>query len=71
MNNNYDVERIAKFKQWIRNRFLSEVDVKKMSPQDAIAWSIALIEVGQEILKVAFIWSSFNQIIPFKRDRHE
>ena len=33
-------------KAWIRKRFISELDIESMSPEAALVWSTALIEIG-------------------------
>jgi hypothetical protein len=42
----FDIDRTIHFKNWIKKRFINEVDIKSMTTEDALAWSNALIELG-------------------------
>jgi hypothetical protein len=42
----FEIDRTTHFKNWIRKRFISEVDIKSMTSEDALAWSSALVELG-------------------------
>jgi hypothetical protein len=55
MNNEvtFDIHRIAQFKNWVRGRFISEIDIHAISPEDAFAWSVALIELGVCIQQIS------------------
>jgi hypothetical protein len=42
----FDIDRTTHFKNWIKKRFINEVDIKSMTTDDALAWSNALVELG-------------------------
>jgi hypothetical protein len=42
----FEIDRTTHFKNWIKNRFINEVDIKSMTTEDALAWSNALVELG-------------------------
>ncbi len=44
---------IEQCKQWIRQRFISELEAEELSPNWALAWSIALSQIGIEIAETA------------------
>ncbi len=42
----FTIERKTLFKNWIRKRFISELDVDGMTPEDVQAWGEAFLEMG-------------------------
>jgi hypothetical protein len=53
-----DPQQVQIFKNWIRRRFIAEVDFQQMPVAFALAWSAALKEMSQEVS---------HQIVPFRR----
>ncbi|BAY08610.1 hypothetical protein [Calothrix sp. NIES-2098] len=54
----FDRHQIEIFKNWIRRRFIDEVDFQQMPVSCALAWSAALKELSQTVA---------HEIVPFRR----
>ncbi|PLZ95288.1 hypothetical protein CEN50_22795 [Fischerella thermalis CCMEE 5268] len=61
----------ARFKAWIKKRFISEVDIASMPSEVGLAWAAALIELGCEIQIAAFhqaqLIAHVHEVVPFRR----
>jgi hypothetical protein len=51
----FTIDRTTHFKNWIKNRFINEVDIKSMTTEDALAWSNALVELGFSLQQQALV----------------
>jgi hypothetical protein len=51
----FEIDRTTHFKNWIKKRFINEVDIKSMSTSDALAWSNALVELGFSLQQQALL----------------
>jgi len=57
MNNPYNCQKEI-FKNWIKRRFTSEIDLQNMPTDLALIWCDALRELSQSVT---------HQIVPFRR----
>lgn len=66
-NKNY--ERIQ-FKNWIKKRFINEIDIVNIPDEQALLWCQALVELSDEIIYTLYLTRfSEHQIVPFSRPR--
>ncbi|AFY34883.1 hypothetical protein [Calothrix sp. PCC 7507] len=54
----FDLQQVELFKNWIRRRFIAEVDFRDMPVTVALAWSAALKELSESVS---------HEIVPFRR----
>lgn len=68
MNQNFKNYENIRFKNWIKRRFISEVDICNISYKEALLWCEALEELSKELIDT---WSIFHhhthEIVPFHR----
>lgn len=58
------------FKNWVKKRFISALDIKSISYRDAVLWSEALSELGDELLNAINAYRiGTHEIVPFIRQR--
>lgn len=70
MNQNLNNYENIQFKNWIKKRFISALDIKNISYRDAILWSEALSELGDELLDTTNAYRiGIHEIVPFTRRR--
>lgn len=58
------------FKNWVKKRFISAIEIKSISYRDAVLWSEALSELGDEFLNIVNAYRlGTHEIVPFTRRR--
>ncbi|NWF58111.1 MAG: hypothetical protein HXY43_02020 [Fischerella sp.] len=60
----------ARFKAWIKKRFISEVDIASMPSEVSLAWAAALIELAIEIKqaeRLRILASMPHHVVSFQR----
>ena len=68
MNHKFDNYENVRFKNWIKKRFINEVDICKTPYRHIVLWSEALHELGDELIELwCFVNSLNHQIVPFNR----
>lgn len=68
MNQNFNNYESIRFKNWIKKRFINEIDINSISIKEAILWCEALEELSKELIDTLCIAQSHqHQIVPFRR----
>ena len=70
MNHKSNSQNCNEFKNWIKKRFINELDLDNMTFEDSLLWSQALSELSEELIDT--IYKSrygCHVIVPFRRGK--
>lgn len=72
MNENLDKNERTQFKNWIKKRFINEVDAYNLPPKEVFLWSMALRELSNELIRTqTFSHIGTHHIVPFCRGKRD
>lgn len=68
MTQNFQNYESIRFKNWIKKRFIAEIDFYSISCKDALLWCEALEELSDELIDTLHtVRFEHHQIVPFFR----
>ena len=68
MNQNFNNYENIRFKNWIKKRFINEIDINSISLKEALLWCEALQELSNELIDtLCLARSEHHKIVPFHR----
>lgn len=68
MNQNFKNYENIRFKNWIKKRFINEIDINSISLKEALLWCEALEELSNELMDTLYLArSEHHRIVPFRR----
>ena len=68
MNQNFKNYENIRFKNWIKKRFINEIDINSISLKEALLWCEALQELSNELIDTLYLArSEYHKIVPFER----
>jgi len=70
MNEKFKNFEKIQFKNWVKKRFISSIDTKRMLPETVLLWAEALRELSDELINTTSKSGFFHhEIVPFRRGK--